>query len=67
MAIAPGRVRYTCWCNTEGMIIDDGTCFRLAEDEYLLLPGDKHPEHFAAVAGDMAVTVRQRGHVCLES
>ncbi len=57
MDIAPGRVRYTCWCNTAGKIIDDGTCFRIAEDEYWLLPGDLHPEHFTAVAAGLAVTV----------
>jgi aminomethyltransferase len=57
MAIETGRVRYTCWCNEAGKIIDDGTCFRLAADEYLLLPGDRHPEHFAAVAAGLDVAV----------
>ena len=32
-----GRVAYAMWCDEEGMTIDDGTIFRLGEDEYLLL------------------------------
>ena len=57
MAIKPGRVRYTCWCNPEGKLLDDGTAFRVAEDEYLLCPGDRHPDHFASLANDMNVEV----------
>jgi aminomethyltransferase len=57
MDIAPGRVRYTCWCNAAGKIIDDGTCFRVSEEEYILFPGDLHPEHFGAVAAGLDVVV----------
>lgn len=34
--IAVGRVSYVVWCDEEGMLIDDGTLFRLAQDEWLL-------------------------------
>lgn len=34
--IAPGRVGYTVWCDTEGMVIDDGTLFRLSEHDWRL-------------------------------
>lgn len=30
------RVSYCVWCNDDGQIIDDGTLFRLAENEYRL-------------------------------
>ncbi len=30
------RVSYCVWCNDEGQIIDDGTLFRLADNEYRL-------------------------------
>ena len=30
------RVSYVLWCNDEGKVLDDGTLFRLKEDEYLL-------------------------------
>ncbi|NND01138.1 MAG: aminomethyl transferase family protein [Gammaproteobacteria bacterium] len=34
--IAVGRMAYTVWCDDEGMVIDDGTVLRLAEDEFWL-------------------------------
>jgi aminomethyltransferase len=34
--IAPGRVGYALWCDEEGMVIDDGTLFRLGETEFRL-------------------------------
>jgi aminomethyltransferase len=30
----PGRVFYTVWCNDEGMVMDDGTVFHLADDHF---------------------------------
>jgi len=36
-----GRVRYTAMCNHEGNMVDDGTLWRLAEDEYLLITGSE--------------------------
>ena len=32
--IAPGRVAYALWCDEDGMVIDDGTVFRLSENEF---------------------------------
>ncbi len=31
-----GRVAYTCWCDPQGKVIDDGTVTRLAEQRFLL-------------------------------
>lgn len=39
-----GRVGYTVWCDDEGMVIDDGTAFRVAEDEYLLCAQERQLE-----------------------
>ena len=36
-----GRVRYTAMCDVEGKMIDDGTLWRLAGDEYLLMTGSE--------------------------
>ena len=32
--LEPGRIVYTCWCDDEGKVVDDGTIWRLAEDRY---------------------------------
>jgi aminomethyltransferase len=36
-----GRVRYTAMCNLEGNMVDDGTLWRLADSEYLLITGSE--------------------------
>ena len=35
--IRTGRVGYAMWCDEEGMVIDDGTIFRFADDNFMLL------------------------------
>ncbi len=34
--LKPGRVTYGCWCDDEGKVLDDGTCWRLAPDRFRL-------------------------------
>jgi aminomethyltransferase len=37
-----GRVQYTCWCDDQGHVLDDGTLFRLARDEFRLCAQERH-------------------------
>ncbi len=39
--LAVGRVFYTCWCDDDGKVIDDGNVARLAEDRFLLTAADQ--------------------------
>ncbi len=34
--LRPGRVTYVVWCNDDGKLIDDGTLFQFAENDYRL-------------------------------
>lgn len=34
--LRPSRVTYVVWCNDNGKVIDDGTLFQLADDDYRL-------------------------------
>ena len=34
--LAPGRVAYVLWCDEDGMVIDDGTLFRLGPETFRL-------------------------------
>ncbi|HUF55482.1 MAG TPA: aminomethyltransferase family protein [Thermohalobaculum sp.] len=34
--LEPGRVAYVLWCDEDGMVIDDGTLFRLGDDDFRL-------------------------------
>ena len=40
--LSVGGVHYTIWCDDDGKIIDDGTLFRLAEDEYRICCQERH-------------------------
>ncbi len=42
--IKVGRVAYTIWCDDQGQVIDDGTLFRLAEDDYRLCAQERQLE-----------------------
>ena len=39
--LAVGRVAYALWCDDGGLLIDDGTVFRMAEQEYRLCTGER--------------------------
>ncbi len=39
--LRPGRVAYALWCDDGGCLIDDGTVFRMAEQEYRLCTGER--------------------------
>jgi aminomethyltransferase len=39
--LAPGRVAYSVWCNDSGQLIDDGTVFCLAANEYRLCTAER--------------------------
>ncbi len=34
--LKPGRVAYSVWCDDDGHVLDDGTLFRFADDEFRL-------------------------------
>jgi aminomethyltransferase len=40
--LSVGGEHYTIWCDDDGKIIDDGTLFRLAEDEYRICCQERH-------------------------
>ncbi|GIU99161.1 MAG: glycine cleavage system protein T [Actinomycetota bacterium] len=39
--LAVGRVFYTCWCDDDGKVLDDGNVARLAEDRFFLTAADQ--------------------------
>ncbi len=40
--LAVGRVHYTCWCDDDGHVLDDGTLFRLGPAEFRLCCQERH-------------------------
>jgi len=52
-----GQVRYGALCDEEGLMIDDGTVYRLPDRVWVMTNGSEHAEHFAAVTGDLEVEI----------
>jgi aminomethyltransferase len=56
--LRPGRVAYTVWCDDEGHLIDDGTVFCLAADEYRLCTAERQLDWLRASAIGFDVEIR---------
>ena len=57
--LAPGKVAYTVWCNDEGHLIDDGTVFCLAPNEYRVCTAEWQLDWFRASAIGFEVELRE--------
>jgi aminomethyltransferase len=57
--LAPGKVAYTVWCNDEGHLIDDGTLFCTAPNEYRLCTAEWQLDWFRASAIGFDVEIRE--------
>lgn len=53
-----GRVAYTMWCDEDGMVIDDGTLFRLESQHFLLMCQEHMFGWLMDVAWGMNVEIR---------
>ncbi|SDD70622.1 aminomethyltransferase family protein [Ruegeria marina] len=56
--VRAGRVAYVMWCDEDGMVIDDGTAFRFAEDEYVLFCQERTYKWLCEIAWGFDVTVQ---------
>jgi aminomethyltransferase len=57
--LKPGKVAYAVWCDDAGMIIDDGTVFCTAANEYLICTAERQMDWFAASAIGFDVTISE--------
>ncbi len=53
-----GRVGYAAWCDDAGKVLDDGTIFRLGDDDYRLCSYERHLAWLTAAAIGFDVEVR---------
>jgi aminomethyltransferase len=56
--IKPGGVIYTCWCNEDGKVLDDGTVARLDDDSFRWTAADPSLRWFRQNADGLDVTIR---------
>ncbi len=57
--LKPGRVHYTAWCDDAGMVLDDGTLFRLSETRFRLCCQERHLPWLLDGAAGFDVTVSE--------
>ena len=57
--IRPGRVGYCVWCDDRGQVIDDGTIFHLAENEFRLCSQERQLDWLSRSALGFEVTIRE--------
>jgi aminomethyltransferase len=53
------RVAYCVWCNDAGHLVDDGTLFRMGEDEYLLCTAERQIDWLLSSAVGFNVQVAE--------
>ncbi len=57
--VTPGKVAYTVWCDDEGHLIDDGTVFGIAPNEYRICTAERQLDWFRASAIGFDVEIRE--------
>jgi aminomethyltransferase len=57
--LKPRHVHYTAWCDGDGKLLDDGTLFRFAADEFLLCCQERHLPWLLDSADGYDVSVRE--------
>jgi aminomethyltransferase len=55
--VKPGQVIYCCWCDEQGMVIDDGTITRLGENQYRWTAADPSLRWFRQNGLNMQVEI----------
>jgi len=57
-ALAVGQVRYGAFCDADGLMVDDGTVFKFADDHlWVMTNGRDHEDHFAEVTRGLDVHI----------
>ena len=58
-------VKYTLWCDQEGFVIDDGTLFRISDNDFRLCSQEKHlPWLIDTSHGFDVEIIDESKHVC---
>lgn len=57
--LTPGKVTYNIWCDDEGHLIDDGTVFCMAPQEYRVCTAERQLDWFHASAIGFEVEIRE--------
>ena len=51
-----GSAQYTCWCNGDGFVLQDGVILRVEEDEFWLTAAEASLSYFRSTASDLSLS-----------
>ena len=51
-----GSAQYTCWCDAQGFVLQDGVVMRLSEDEFWLTAAEPSLHYFLSIAERMGLS-----------
>jgi len=55
--LGPMRTTYTVYCNEDGSLKDDSVLFKIADDDYLMMPSDiDHTAYFKSLRDSLGIT-----------
>ena len=57
LGLAVGQVRYGALCDDDGLMVDDGTVYRLEDRAWVMTNSSEHAEHFAAATAGLDVEI----------
>jgi aminomethyltransferase len=57
LALEVGQVRYGALCDIDGLMVDDGTVFRLDDRVWVMTNGSEHAEHFEEATRGLDVEI----------
>jgi aminomethyltransferase len=57
LGLEVGQVHYGAFCDADGLMVDDGTVYRLDDRLWVMTNGSEHAEHFAAATSGLDVTI----------
>jgi aminomethyltransferase len=57
LGLSVGQVRYGAFCDADGLMMDDGTVYRLEDRVWVMTNGAERAEHFAETASGLDVEI----------
>jgi len=51
----PGSAQYTCWCDPDGFVLQDGVVLRVTENEFWLASGEPSLHYFRTTASKLGI------------
>jgi len=57
LGLGVGQVHYGAFCDADGLMVDDGTVYRLDDRVWVMTNGSEHADHFAAATSGLDVEI----------